>query len=182
MNSAGTLSRNEVRRISSRAIRGYDKWHRMWAGIASELERYEENIMYLRIENTEKTWPSNHQTAEKFARMWSNWNEGLTHAEGFVVSFYKVGTTGSVIAGKDMLHKRGLVYERIQELIAENKRTHKLVSIFSGIFEETKKEEEQSWAQHNKQPEQRVQPTTKEQSDSIEELTDKQGEGCIIGL
>ena len=64
MNSAGTLSRNEVRRISSRAIRGYDKWHRMWAGIASELERYEENIMYLRIENTEKTWPSNHQTAE----------------------------------------------------------------------------------------------------------------------
>jgi hypothetical protein len=167
-----SLSKKDVQKISSRSIRGYDKFHRMFMGIASELERYAENIMYLRIENTENTWPSNYQTAVKFAHMWKNWNEELTHAEGFVVSFYKTETTGFTIEGKDAINKQGLVYERIKELIAEKRCKQKLVSIFSGVFSITTDEitpedgegiiitcgawpdadeEEQSFAQHQKQ-------------------------------
>lgn len=173
-----TLSKKEVQRISSRSIRGCDKFHRMYMGIASELERYEQGIMYLRVENTEKTWPSNFETAVKFSHMWLNWNEELTYARGFVVSFYKSGTTGFAVA----FSNEGLVYERIQEVIAESKRQHKLMNIFSGVFKETKEEEELSWAQHNKQSEQGGLPPTQEQSDSIEDVTDKQGEGWIIGM
>lgn len=173
MDKTMTLSKEDVQKISSRSIRGYDKFHRMYMGIASELERYEDYVIYLRIENTEKTWLSNYQTAEKFAHMWKNWNEELTHAEGFVVSFYKVSTTGFVIEGRDAINKQGFVYERIQELIAEKRCEQKLVSIFSGIFSITTDEiitedgqgiiitcgtwkdaddKEQSFAQHQKQP------------------------------
>lgn len=130
-----TLSQDEVERISSKSIRGYDKWFRIYAGIASELERYENNILYLRIANTEKIWPSCYETAEKFACKWRNWNEELSNAEGFVVSFYAAGTTGCTVRGIDAINIKGLLLEKIQEVIAENKTEQKLTNIFSGMYD-----------------------------------------------
>lgn len=108
----------------------------MFAGIASELERYENNILYLRIANTEEVWLSTQETAVKFANMWRNWNEELKHAEGYVVSFYKAESTGTVVAGNDVLRGRGLVHKKIKAMIAERKKAQKLTHIYSGVFED----------------------------------------------
>lgn len=91
-----TLSPAEVEEISSRSIRGCDKWYRMCAGISSKLEKYEDGIMYLRIENTEIKFPSNSDTAVKFACEWIKWNEELKNAKGFVVLFYQMRSKESV--------------------------------------------------------------------------------------
>ena len=85
-----TLSLAEVEKISSRSIREFDKWYRMCAGISSRLEKYEDGIIYLRIENTEKKFPSNSDTAIKFACEWVKWNKELKSAKGFVVVFYEM--------------------------------------------------------------------------------------------
>lgn len=78
----------KVAEISYRSIKGYDKWYRMFMGIASDLEKYEDGVIYLKISNTEKHLPSSYATAIKFARHWVSWNKELASAQGFVVSFY----------------------------------------------------------------------------------------------
>lgn len=56
MKNTQTLPESKVKEISLRYISGVDKWRRMYAGMASSLERYENGIIYLKVENTEKNY------------------------------------------------------------------------------------------------------------------------------
>ena len=141
-----SLSLPEIEKISSSHIHGVDKWYRMYAGIASKLERYEYGILYLRVDNTEKQLPSNYDTALKFAECWRKWNKELKSPRGFVVSFYKTQSTGFVMSfdgveNKDVENKK----EAIEKLITELRKTpdepifpreekKELIGIFSGLF------------------------------------------------
>jgi hypothetical protein len=133
--NAYTLSESDVKQISSNHIHGVDKLNRMFAGIASELERYENGIIYLKIENTEKHLPSNYKTALQFVECWIGGNKELRQAKGFVVVFYKTQSTGFAISLKDMKNNKELVNNLTQEFISANKqKEHELVNIFSGLF------------------------------------------------
>ena len=127
-----SLSQVEVKEIASRYIRGFDKWYRMYAGIASNLERYESGIMYLRIENTEEIKPSNYETAVEFARKWMECNAELKDAKEFVVSFYTSGATGFVLNGATVIADRGIASDLVQQFIRASQQEKKLVSVFSG--------------------------------------------------
>ncbi|MDO8566113.1 MAG: hypothetical protein Q7S04_02950 [Candidatus Moranbacteria bacterium] len=124
-----SLSQVKVKEVASRYISGCDKWYRMYAGIASNLERYESGIMYLRIENTEKTKPSSYETAVEFARKWVGYNAELKDAKGFVVSFYTSGATGFVLNGAT---DKGIASDLVQQFIRASQQEKKLVNIFSG--------------------------------------------------
>lgn len=128
-----TLSKSEVERINSYFVRGVDKWMRMYAGIASNLERYENDIIYLRIENTEKQLPSNYETALKRVKTWIEFNKELSQAKGFVVSFYNTKSTGFVLNHEDLKNKDKLE-QVVEELKSAGKHKSELVSIFSGFL------------------------------------------------
>ena len=83
-----TLPQSEIYEISSRHIRGSDKWYRMYCGLASDLKKYEDGIVTIKIENTEARFPSNFETAFRFAKEWINHNDEINQAIGFVVLFY----------------------------------------------------------------------------------------------
>ncbi len=134
-----SFSHVEVKEIASRYISRFDKWYRMYAGIASVLERYESSTMYLRIENTEKTKPSSYETAVEFARKWMEYNAELKDARKFVVSFYTSGATGFVLNGATVITERGIANDLVQQFVRESQQEKKLVSIFSGELKVQKK-------------------------------------------
>lgn len=128
-----SLSESEVQSISSRYVSGVDKFHRMFGGIASNLERYENDIIYLRIENTEKKSPSTYETAVQFTHSWINGNKELRQAKGFVVSFYKCEFTGFVLNFED-LKNEDRIKQVLEELKSSGKQKSELVSVFSGFL------------------------------------------------
>lgn len=129
-----TLSLAEVEEISSRSIKACDKWYRMCAGISSKLEKYEDGIMYLRIENTETKFYSNGDTAVKFAREWMRWNEELKNTTGFVVTFYKVESTGFIMDGLTAIENKNIVWDIMQKFILESKKEKEPMCVFSGFL------------------------------------------------
>jgi hypothetical protein len=110
----------------------------MYAGMASSLERYEDGIIYLKIENTQKTKPSNYDTALGFARNWANFNKELAVAKGFVVLFYETKSTGFAVKGSDVVGNKDLVTHIVQQFNSALKEEKVLVSIYSGLFAEDK--------------------------------------------
>lgn len=132
--NTGFLSDSEIKEISSRYIRGCDKWYRMYAGIASDLERYENGIIHLRIKNTENKFSSNYETAIRFARDWFNGNAELKDAKGFVVSFYKTTFTGFSMKGTDIVDNKDLLNDLVQQIRLSNQEEKELVEVFSGLF------------------------------------------------
>jgi hypothetical protein len=127
-----TLTEAQVSEIASRYIKNYDKLYRMHAGISSSLKSYNNGIITLEIHNSEKSKPSDFNTALSFALQWACRNTELKQAEGFVVSFYKTGSTGFAIPieGADDSTLQKLVSE-----IKESKPT-KLIGIYSGLISE----------------------------------------------
>ncbi len=131
--SAKTLSKSEVEKIDSSYVRGVDKWRRMYAGIASNLERYEKDIIYLRIENTERKFPSDFVTALQIAKGWVEFNKELRNAKGFTVSFSSTKATGFVLNFDD-LKGESRIREVVEELKSARKQKSEHVSIFSGFL------------------------------------------------
>ena len=129
-----TLSDSEVKQISSRSVSGWDKLHRMYAGIASNLEKYENDIIYLRIENTEKKFPSSYETAIRFTHSWINANNELRQAKGFVVAFYKCEFTGFAIAGPDAVNNPDMFKTLVEKIQSASQLEKELVSIHSGLL------------------------------------------------
>lgn len=128
-----TLSKSEIEKIDSSYVRGVDKWRRMYAGMASNIERYEKDIIYLKIENTEKQIPSNYETALGVAKSWIEFNKALCNVKGFVVSFYTTNkSTGFSISGKVVLENEELVKDLVGKMQVEEELT--LSGIFSGLF------------------------------------------------
>jgi hypothetical protein len=106
----------------------------MWSGIGSRLERYEDDVLYLRIDNTAKYLPSNYATALKFARDWKKHNEELENAKAFVVLFYKTKSTGFAVNVQNMADKPELINKLVQELNEAREQSDEVVSIASGLF------------------------------------------------
>ena len=135
MNNTQTFPESKVKEISSRYISGVDKFRRMYAGMASSLERYENGIIYLKIENTEIKLLSNYETALSIAECWIKFNKELSQAKGFVVSFYKTISTGFAMTLKDMDSNKGLTDNLIKEFIsAGNQKEYELINVFSGLI------------------------------------------------
>src|ERR1035437_341588 len=119
-----TFSESKVKEISSRYIRGVDKWRRMYAGMASNLERYENGIIYLKIENTEKRLPSNYKTALNLINCWIKFNKELSQSKGFVVSLYTTNkSTGFSIPGRDALGNEAFVEELVDKMQVKEELT-----------------------------------------------------------
>lgn len=129
-----SLSLAEVEEISSRSIREHDKWYRMCAGIASNLERYENGIIYLRIDTTEKNGPSDYDLAVKFVGYWMQWNKELADSQGFVVSFYKTQATGFLVSGASILRDDNMISAIAEQMKSTIKEERKLINIFSGVL------------------------------------------------
>jgi hypothetical protein len=132
MENNKTLTEAEVSVISDRYVKNYDKLYRMHAGISSNLKSYSNGIITLEIHNSEKTKPSDFNTAISFALQWACVNKELKEAEGFVVSFYKTGATGFAIPAE------GADNANLQKLVSELKESKptKLIGIHSGLISE----------------------------------------------
>lgn len=148
MKNINKLSEEEVSNISSRYIHGYDKHFRMWAGISSELISYNNFIISLEINNTEKFKPSNYDTAKWSAINWASFVPELRSARGFVVTFKKSVSTGFVIGANEVNDKALL-----EKLIADFKMPQEdnLVAIHSGML--TREEIETYFKGHSSQTE-----------------------------
>ena len=85
----GDIVGAEAEELSAWNIRAWDKWYRMLMGIASNLERFENGVMYLRINNLGTRLPSDCDTARRFADNWRGHNPELKCATGFVAIFYQ---------------------------------------------------------------------------------------------
>jgi len=131
--SAKTLSKSEVDKIDSSYVRGVDKWRRMYAGIASNLEMFEKDIIYLRIENTERKFPSDYKTALETVKTWIEFNKELCDAKGFVVSFYGTKSTGFVLNHEEQKDKNR-IRKVVEELKSSIKQKSELINIFSGFL------------------------------------------------
>jgi len=129
-----SLSQSKVKEISLRTIKGYDKWFRMMQGVASTLERYEEGIMYLRIENTETAIPSNYDTAIEFSRKWLEWNKELRHAKGFIVLYYKTKSTGILVNAVGTKGVMSALVKEVDKIKSPDKEEPELINIFSGLL------------------------------------------------
>lgn len=132
-----SLSREAVEEISSVAIHAYDKWRRMYAGISSNLEAYENGIMYLTIRNSEKRRLSNYYTAIDYVVDWRRWCAELRNAKGYVITFYKCKVTGFMVPGTDVVDeiKGDAVTREILRTIKEMQdQEYELVNIFSGLI------------------------------------------------
>jgi hypothetical protein len=70
----------------------------MFAGLSSNLKRYEDGILTLEIHNTAQHLPSDDATALKMATCWKRWNKELSDAKGYVAVFYKTRFTGFAIS------------------------------------------------------------------------------------
>ena len=128
------LPPSKLKKINEETIKGSDKWFRMYCGISSNLEKYENGIIYLRIENTETKIPSDYKTSIKFAKHWIECNKKeLGQAKGFVVLFYKILITGFVLKPSDLSDKNKLK-NLVRQFNVLNRRRKKLVGIFSGLF------------------------------------------------
>src|SRR3989344_712390 len=123
------LSKSEVKKIDSSYVRGVDKWRRMYAGVASNLERYEKDIIYLKIENTEKQFPSDYGTALKIAKSWKEFNKELRNAKGFTVSFYSTKSTGFVLNHED-IKDEDKIKQVVEELKSAGKQKSERISTF----------------------------------------------------
>jgi len=132
MENNKTLTEAEVSAIASKYVRNYDKLYRMYAGISSSLKSYNNGIITLEIHNSERKKPSDYQTAIAFALKWASRNIELKQAEGFVVSFYKIASTGFAI------NAEGADNATLQKLISELKESKptKLIGIYSGLLTE----------------------------------------------
>ena len=94
----------------------------------------ENDIIYLRIENTEKQFPSNYETALNIAKSWVGGNKELRDAKGFVVSFYGTKSTGFVLNFED-LKDEDKIKQVVEELKSAGKQKKECVGIFSGLLE-----------------------------------------------
>jgi len=132
MENNKTLTEAEVSAIASRYVKNYDKLYRMYAGISSSLKSYSNGIITLEIHNSERKKPSDFNTAIAFALKWASRNIELKQAEGFVVSFYKIASTGFAI------NAEGADNATLQKLISELKESKptKLIGIYSGLLSE----------------------------------------------
>ena len=92
MKNNQNLTEFEVKKISERYVCSVDKWNRMYAGIASNLTRYEDDIIHIKVENTEKVKPSSFETAENIVKTWVGFNSELRKAKSWVDRYPKIRT------------------------------------------------------------------------------------------
>jgi len=131
-NNFTTLSKAEIDKIRDQYVRGVDKWRRMYMGLSSSLKKYEDGIVYIEIENTEKVASSDFKTAEAIVQSWVGFSKELRQARGWVVYFHKTNVpTGFTISFNDPNNK-DILENFVNQMNV--KKELQLVNIFSGIF------------------------------------------------
>ena len=131
----GQFTTERLRAINHRHIRRVDKFYRMYAGLSSQLVRFEDDIMYVEIMNTERHILSTFNTAVAFASRWREWNEELAPARGFVVVFKKAKkpTGFSIPVSEDTKSLASKVNDAFRQLKGLNRDAH-VSHIFSSVF------------------------------------------------
>lgn len=131
-NNTDTLSEAEINEIHASYVSGVDKWQRIYCGLASSLKKYEDGIIYIRIENTEKVRLSNFETAEKIVESWITFNDKLKQAKGWVVYFYRTNASPGFAFSYNDAKNEDFIEDAVKQMKAEKEL--KLVNISSGIF------------------------------------------------
>jgi len=131
-NNLDSLSRAEINGINAWYIHEIDKFYRMYAGLASSLKKYEDGIVYIEIENTEKVRLSNLETAENIVESWINGNDKLRQAKGWVVYFYRTNASTGFVFSLNDAKNEDFIENVVKQIKA--KKELKLVNIFSRIF------------------------------------------------
>lgn len=135
MENIDILSESDLERINLNYVLGVDKWHQMYCGIASHLDRYEKGIIYLNVKNTEKKYLSNYGIALMLIKLWVNNTKEISQAKGFVVSFYRTISTGFVMTVEDMENNKELIDKLNQDFIsAVKQQNNELINVFSGLL------------------------------------------------
>ena len=128
------LSRTEINKINESHIRGVDKWNRMHAGLATNLERYDNDIVHIKAENTEKVKLSNFETTEGIVKTWIQFNNELKQAKGWIVYFYKTNASTGFMVNANDLKNKNVIDGVVEQMNAEKEL--RLVNIFSGVFKQ----------------------------------------------
>jgi len=81
-----TLTKEQTDEVSLKAIRAYDKFYRMFAGLSSDLIRYEDGIATIEVSFHEQY--KQEPLAYKIAYVWQDRVKELKYADGFVVLLY----------------------------------------------------------------------------------------------
>ena len=107
MNSDNTfsLTEQEVKQLNDRHIGGVDKWLRMFMGLASEVNKVENNVIHLEVVYSNKV---KHSKAEIVARTWLKPpnNAFLLQADTIVVDEYTdKGKPGDVVVFEEGITK-----------------------------------------------------------------------------
>lgn len=93
----------ELRRLYHTHINRAGKFFQMYAGTSSELERYEDGILHLRIRST-KEGALLKQIVRNIAKSWRHDPE-LSGATGFRAAVYRSANPPGVVAGPEDLEK-----------------------------------------------------------------------------
>ena len=127
------LTPAQIETINTFYIRNIDKFFRMFAGLSSRLNRYEDGVIYLDITNNQTHILSTRNTAVVFAYKWKNHNPEPNKARGFVVVFKNADAPQGFAfraAGSP-----GKLANNIAESIQAMKNDQPVFeSIFSGVF------------------------------------------------
>lgn len=128
------LTKKEIKVLNYKSVKAFDKWHRMFCGCASSLDDYKNTVIYLRIENTQKKFPSNQESALKFVEMWKSYNpETLGAATAYIVKFYHTKITGFSMSMSDLKDKDGLDL-LIEQLKNSDDEEKELFATFTGML------------------------------------------------
>lgn len=131
-NNLATLSAVEISNVNSRHIRGMDKWNRMFLGWSSDLEKYEDGIIHIKVENTEKAGLPYFEKARNIVKTWVDCNDELKQAKGWVVYFYRTSVSTGFAISFDDLKNEDVIKKVIEQMRGEGEL--QLIGVFSGVF------------------------------------------------
>lgn len=111
-----------------------DKWFRMYVGVSSTLIDYRDDIVYIKIENTERQLKSDVNLASKIITSWKrDIDSELKIARGFVIYMYKTNKSTGFTLVNDEIRNNELKEKSTNEMNV--KEELELINIFSGIFD-----------------------------------------------
>jgi len=123
-----------LKEINKKHMFESDKWFRMYVGVSSTLIDYRDDIVYIKIENTERQLKSDVNLASKIITSWKrDIDSELKIARGFVIYMYKTNKSTGFTLVNDEIRNNELKEKSTNEMNV--KEELELINIFSGIFD-----------------------------------------------
>ena len=117
------FSNNQIEEFNDFCIKNFDKWNRMFKGIASSITRYENEIFHIEIKNSGTQVDTTKGLAEEIAGQWHENIKRYTsfHPKAFVIYLYNTNripgyftTKSTSEEEKEQLKKDSEVKEKTQ--------------------------------------------------------------------